>query len=463
MRFVINVFRHVATPLVIDLAVLAGLLAAFVSALIEYYVLQQWLRVDDSRLFFLPLIIVFALEFTKLFLHFSGAAIHQNSITGEDLSAVSIFRDFTPIIKWGLVVFSFLCTLIFSANAFYYKTSSGEPPELAAAKTEIEEEYSERLSLETEKANEAYDQALAPLREEVEGREKRYNEIDIVYSPLYMYQRTKAEKEAAWEKLTDAQDQLRKAEETANMIREEAVEAAETELGLWRDQEMETLEKSTLSAVAGDNAYLSNFLLFFSQTFFDQTYSRGAYLAWVLLIALSISALLEGVISLSQYVLSFPPSMLERFSSSIEITERERRRLGRLVQILTMMLICMAVFLIYGATRELIYTKLDIGAAAISTLVTLLVPCAFAAASQSEKESRWKQTIKSALAEVRSTIIKGLLSFGGFVLIGILFGETFATLSMPAIGISIGNAVGHLLSLAPRKGESAETVRYISA
>ena len=62
MKFVIAVFRHIFTPLALVLAVLAGLLAAATSALIEYHVLQEWLRPEGTGLLFLPLIIVTALE-----------------------------------------------------------------------------------------------------------------------------------------------------------------------------------------------------------------------------------------------------------------------------------------------------------------------------------------------------------------------------------------------------------------
>ena len=118
MKFVIAVFRHIFTPLALVLAVLAGLLAAATSALIEYHVLQEWLRPEGTGLLLLPLIIVTALEGTKLFLHFFGAALAQNGLTQSEQSLLSKFRDILPLIRNGLVIFSFACSLILAARAF---------------------------------------------------------------------------------------------------------------------------------------------------------------------------------------------------------------------------------------------------------------------------------------------------------------------------------------------------------
>lgn len=62
---------------------------------------------------------------------------------------------------------------------------------------------------------------------------------------------------------------------------------------------------------------------------------------------------------------------------------------------------------------------------------------------------RITRLFRKAVAEAQAVAVKGLLSFVGFMLIGMFFGETFASLSAPAIGISVGNIVGHALHLLP--------------
>lgn len=61
MRFTIMLFRQIFTPVTVIFAVIAGLLAAFVSALIEYVVLQEWLTSNGAKMAFLPVAIVTAL------------------------------------------------------------------------------------------------------------------------------------------------------------------------------------------------------------------------------------------------------------------------------------------------------------------------------------------------------------------------------------------------------------------
>lgn len=449
MKFVIVVFRHVLTPLALIFAVLAGLLAAATSALIEYRVLQEWLRPEGTGLLFLPLIIVVALEGTKLFLHFFGAALQQNNLTQSEQSLLTKFRDILPLIRNGLVIFSFICSIIFTANAFYYKSVTGESDELTKAKEAISIEYDKRMTAEMEQAELVYQQAIAGADEQLQTAKEYWESIEIVYTPLIEYQRTSAEKKAAWEIVIECQKKLKETEAVAQSERETSLNEFETQLDNWKNQELEKLDSSVLGAVAGDNIYLRNFLLFFSQTFFGKEYSRGAYFMWVILISLSISALLEGVILLSQAIISFPVSVLEQMSSNFVISECERKKLTHMVQVLVSMMIALALFLIYGASQELVYTGIDIGAAVVSTMITVLVPTMITAIEWKVPDTGWRKVAKDILSEARSTVIKGLLAFTGFVLIGLLFGESFSTLSMPAIGISLGNAAGHLFHLEP--------------
>ena len=74
---------------------------------------------------------------------------------------MSKFRDILPLIRNGLVIFSFACSLIFTANAFYYKSVTGESDELAAAREAISAEYDAQLAAETAQADAAYRQAIA--------------------------------------------------------------------------------------------------------------------------------------------------------------------------------------------------------------------------------------------------------------------------------------------------------------
>lgn len=447
MKFIIAIFRHIFTPLALILAVLAGLLAAFVSAMIEYSVLQEWLRPEGTGLLFLPLIIVASLEGTKLFLHFFGAALKQNQLSNEQKATIQGFFKVLPAIKYGLVIFSFICSLIFTSNAFYYKSVVGESDELTAAQAEIELQYDKNFEAKKIAAEESYQQAIAAHKENLQTAKEYWESVEIIYTPLYEYQRTSAEKKAAWETFLDAQTRYEQQEISARSERDGQIQSAETELNSWREEKLAELDHSIMGTVAGDNVYLRNFLLFFTQAFSNSGYSRITYWVWVLLISLSISALLEGVIMLSQYIISFPIPVLERLSSSLQVSAKERKKLTRVVQIFVSMAVAISIFLVYGAIEELVYTDLNIGAAVLCTLITVLIPPTITSIQCKAEDTGFQKAVVGIVSEARTIIIKGLLSFAGFVLIGLFFGENFATLSMPAIGVSLGNAAGHLLHI----------------
>ena len=458
MKLVISVFRYALPALAVVFAVIAGLLIAVVSGLIEYHVVQQWLLVDGERVLYLPLIIVIALETTKLFTHFSGAAFTQNHLEDEDRRRLEEFQKIRKVIQWALVLFSFVCSLIFTANTFYYKIPGEESDAVAAAKEAINEEYEKQLEDKKDLAEIIYNNTLEAARIPVDNAKEYFESIEIVYTPRYEYERTKEMKEAAKKALEEAERVYKQDEAAASKEREEAIQAAKKELDEWREKRFNELETSELMAVSGDNPYLSSFLLFFSKTFFGDTYSRESYYIWVILISLALSALMEGIISMSQYVISFPVSVLKAISGDFSNDQEVQEELNNVVRTMVSAAVAFFVFLIYGAFQEISYNKLEVGAAIACSILTVLVPSAITAIQWKKQDTGIKKAAKDLISEVRASAIKGMLSFAGFVLIGLLFGEAYESLSMSAIGISIGNSVGHMLHLLPDNSTNPEAV-----
>ena len=99
---------------------------------------------------------------------------------------------------------------------------------------------------------------------------------------------------------------------------------------------------------------------------------------------------------------------------------------------------------------EISYNGIHLGAALVCSLVAVLIPSVIFRSVQPEQEEEGiKRFFQKAASEAQAVTVKGLLSFAGFMLIGMLFGETFVSLSVPAIGISVGNIIGHTLHLLP--------------
>ena len=450
MKLVLAFFRHVLTPFTLIFAVIAGLLAAGVSALVEFFVLQQWLRPENKDLFFIPLIIVLALEGIKLFLHFFEAAFRQNPVSDSDQTSLQAFLGVLPYIKWGLVTFSLVCTLIFTASSFYYKVPGTETQAVQEAREKIEAAYDRFLQIAEAEADRIYQNTVDTAFIQVQTAQDHFDSIAIIYTPRYEYTRTTEAKEAARQALQTAQQEYGLAQHQAEQARTDRLDAARRKLDATKVQELTALERSDLALVSGDNQYLSSFLLFFSQTFFNRTYSRASYYIWVVIISIALSALLEAVISLSQRVITLPPGALAAISEGAPLEAAERQRAARFLRYLTNTIVAIAIFLMYGGLMEVSYTSVHLGAALICSLITVLIPSViFRGVQPKETQDNVKRFFQKAVIEVQSVTVKGLLSFAGFTLIGMFFGETFASLNVPAIGISIGNMVGHTLHLLP--------------
>lgn len=449
MKVVVALFRYIMIPLAVVFAYLAGLLMAAVSGLIEYHVLQQWLHIDGHGLTFLPAAIVIGLEGYKLFMHFSKAALKQNELSGDE--RLKSFQQLMPVVKWGLVVFSFVCTVIFTANVFYYKVPDGRSAEQTAARESVLVEYQERFDQAAAEIERTYNEALATAHEPVDAAQKYFISIEIKLTPWYEYERSKKEKDDARADLKEAEANYQSAQKEAEAARTAALEALHKEMDPQRDEKLASLEKSFLSldSIAGDNTYLRSFLLLFSETLGRHEYSRATYFWWVIGISLALALLSEGVIAASQYVVNFPVSTLQTITGDYTISDEEKRKMSRVVAALASVGAAMAVFLIYGMILEVTYNRVELGAAAACSLLAVLIPSAVTAFGHTADESTAGRLAKDIFGDIRALIVKTLLSFALFVIIGMFFGESFSALSIPAIGISVGNAAGHLLHLLP--------------
>ena len=109
-------------------------------------------------------------------MHFSKAAFKQNSISDENLEG---FRRFIPFLKWGLIAFSFICTVIFTANVFYFKVPESRSAEQKAAREAIEAEYQKQFEAEAREIERSYNETLAAAHEPVDAAKEYFDSIII--------------------------------------------------------------------------------------------------------------------------------------------------------------------------------------------------------------------------------------------------------------------------------------------
>lgn len=449
MNWVISIFKHVLAPTITIFGVLAGFLTAAVSGLIEFAVLQQWLVPAGSTdgAVYLPLIIVACLEITKLVLHFNRVAIKKRAGESGDNDAITAFNKMARPVEFGLVAFSFICSLIFTANAFYYQVPDARTAENTAAIEAINATYSSKLESKMVAADEEYRLAVETAEFYVANAKQHLSDLSStpVYTPKAAYERYLKELEDAKEAVMKAEERYSDDIATAGAVLNKAKEDAREEMDAWRASELLNEGAATQATTAGDNAYLKSFLLFFSESIMGRQYSRPAYFACVIIISLAISALLELTICISQILIALPASVLKALSDEFKIDDKEKAKRQRVVMTIVSAGVSMGIFLLYGAVMEQSYNKIQLGAGVICCLISVLVPSVIIAG----KKEGWKKHATSAVQEIRTMIIKGVLTFGVFILIGILFGETYAGLSTSAIGITLGSIAGHMLHIIP--------------
>ena len=97
--------------------ILLGLIAAFLSGIVEYAVIKEMFIIklanignDVKYSQFIPLVIVLVLEGFKLFLHYVIPAHERENIDKNKI----IWKK---VAKYFLVGFSLICTFIFSCNS----------------------------------------------------------------------------------------------------------------------------------------------------------------------------------------------------------------------------------------------------------------------------------------------------------------------------------------------------------
>lgn len=145
MKTIILSVKNIFNLLAISSVVIFGIIAAFLSGQIEYYVfkgLYSQINTGDKiqTLTYLPLVMVVVLEGSKFILHFVSSSIKNH----KDCSDVAVkVMHVVNVVKWFLIILSFVCTLIFSANIFYYESTITEKN---AQIQEINETYQNRLN-----------------------------------------------------------------------------------------------------------------------------------------------------------------------------------------------------------------------------------------------------------------------------------------------------------------------------
>ena len=271
--------------LVYILFLFAGVVCGLISGLIEYEVFAElYKKVTGTQLpfFSIPLLIVFSLETTKIFLVFLDK---QASLTNND-GYVSDRATFNRI-RVLLILTSCICTLIFS---FYSLHNPEYEKQLAAKTQEANHRYTEQLK----QINTEFDKRMAGINAEVEmWRQRLETEAQQVINGVSEGPRYRAY-EKQYNQATKNRDALRGALESNRLQQVK-------ELNRAHEQKLASVAESLKNSQTVQNKMLSATLQVLNS---DPNYPQWQYLVAIVLISLLLTVALESVIICSFRVLA---------------------------------------------------------------------------------------------------------------------------------------------------------------
>ena len=467
MKFIIAVFKNVINPISAALMLLIGMLAAILSGVIEFFVLKDLfsritLNGNEMELSFLPLVIVIVLEGSKLFLHFGNSAIKQN--LPNDYENAQKFAETMNKIKICLIIFSFVCTVIFTCNFLYQNSSVVVKGAQEAAITEIDNRYDKEVENYTNRYWENIQRDVDSKKQEWVNASDELANLEPRLSPRVVYERYLEEKAALEKKVEEkyAEYQVSLERLNTNVYEDEyfqnGIAAIETE----RVNEKSAAIENAYELDGGDNEYIRTFLLFiFNSLLRKDTYPKVLYFIVALAISLVVAAILEAVIYFSQRLITMPSNELEKaFEADYEADSEIKTRIKFITRVVIGASISFFVFLVYGLLKEIAMNKFELIAGLICSLLTILMSFALPKFSYDKTTIAEKKLPKTNKAfnilgefmatEGKTMIIKAILSFVCFIFLGILFEESIAEITVPAVGVAIGGAIGHVFHITPK-------------
>ena len=271
--------------LVYLLFLFAGVICGLISGLIEYEVFAElYKKVTGTNLpfFSIPLLIVFSLEVTKIFLVFLDK---QANLTNND-GYISDQGTFNRI-RILLIATSCICTLVFS----FYSLHNPEYEKQLAEKTQaLKNHYTEQL----EQINTEFNQRTAGIDTEVEMWRQRLDiEAQQVVNGISEGPRYKAY-EKQYNKAVENRDKLRGHHEETRLQQI-------TALNQVHEQKLESTAEELKNSRTVQNKMLSAALQVLNS---GPNYPQWQYLAAIVLISILLTVALESVIVCSFRVLA---------------------------------------------------------------------------------------------------------------------------------------------------------------
>lgn len=211
-----------------------------------------------------------------------------------------------------------------------------------------------------------------------------------------------------------------------------------------------------------NNIYIKTFLLFVFKAFFNKaSYPQYVYLIFSVLISLCISILFEAIILIAQRIITMPNEDIFHITEiDTQLQDELKPQIKIIFNFILGTLISFSIFLIYGMIKEAELNKFNIIVALISSMIPIIfsfvIPDDQKQQSSPFKENKTSGKIANTVynfanTEGKNMLIKGLLSFVAFFILGIFYDKSIQNLTVPAVGVALGSVVNTILGIDPRK------------
>ena len=396
-----------------------------------------------------------------MFLHF---VIPAQERTGETYHL--IWRKVT---KYFLVAFSLICTFIFSCNSMYDFNVVTSNKETSIAT--INAKYDNEIKKIEELIKEDKERSLKIFSDDIESIKKDISETSETIRELNPsranYEQKRDDLEAEKKRLEnslnekideyDKKSQNIEAEVRANYQSRIDKLTKEKETAIDKANNEQALDSS------GDNKYIRATIKFLKTTLDADAseYKRSTYCVIVASISLLVAIILEIVISVSQEYLSKKSDELTKlFGAEEKIDDTLRNRANKTLRLLVQSAIMLAIFIILGATTELIPPSIEstvlstknilitFGSYFISVLFTsgkLELKIEPKNNDSSGNQSQVSTFIPSLGSYLISTVVQTLLCIVGFVVLCTITGNPTETIAPSTIALTIGSVSGQIL------------------
>lgn len=457
MKSLVVIIKSIFVPISAFLFLAIGFLACCFSGVVEYNVLKELLIMPKGtetviNADFWPVILVMVLEGSKFTLHFYHASLKRKKVK-DSLKTEECSPNLEIVIKWvknALVAVSFACTIIFVTNVFFGDNGKSE----VTARKQIDAQCDAKLENEKEKLETQRIEKRQIAKDSLKSEEKK---IDALYDQVRELQekiaasssrnvRETLQKEAealrnqiaAKEELYDSS--LKEEYSSIDEQYNSELQAAEAKYG--PDGTARKVAESDFEAEAmGDNPYLYTFLRAITKTFFQNGYSRMTYFLCVILLSVTISALLEACISISQNLLTLRIETFYEILGEVPITEAEHIIAKRVTWLLFSIICLLAGYIITGLCLNINVSRVQIVMAIMTYSVTLLFMDFSRTSQHKEKRLPAKAPLplwKKILEVLPDTLISGLIAFSGYILLGFIFDGNFTYGDLNSLAIALG-------------------------